>query len=301
MNVSRAVRSLAENKIAYKEQEPLSAHTSFRIGGPAALAVFPRSCEEAVRALGLLREEGIRTMVLGNGTNVLFADEGFRGAVVILTGMKKIAFRDGLLYADAGVSLTHAAAEAAKRSLTGLEFAYGIPGTVGGGVYMNAGAYGGEMSQVVVQSCFYDSESGKCGTFEGEDHAFAYRQSAYMDSQKIVLSAAFRLREGDKGEIEARMADVMSCRREKQPLELPNAGSVFKRGNGFITAMLIEQAGLKGRRVGGAAVSEKHAGFIVNLGDATAADVRVLTEIVQTEILRQFGKTIEREIRYIEY
>jgi len=209
MNDTRAAKQLAEQNIEVREQHPLAPHTSFRIGGPARLAVFPKTAEEAAAALAVLREERMRTLILGNGTNVLMPDEGFDGAVVILTGMKSCEYRDGLLQVDAGASVTHVAAEAAKRSLTGMEFAYGIPGTVGGGIYMNAGAYGGEMAQITAVSRWYDPETGTFGETVGDAHDFAYRRSVYMDSRKIILSAALKLESGDRTEIEVLMADYL--------------------------------------------------------------------------------------------
>ena len=214
--------------------------------------------------------------------------------------MRTYAVEGEHITADAGIPLTKLASVAAKEWLSGLEFAYGIPGTLGGGIYMNAGAYGGEMSQVVVSSRYYDAATGECGIYDGAAHEFAYRHSAYMDSAKIVLSATMKLTRGDKNAIEAAMADYMSRRRDKQPLEYPSAGSVFKRGNGFITAQKIDEAGLKGRTVGGAQVSEKHAGFIINKGGATASDVLELIEIIKTEVHEKFALYIECEVRYIK-
>ncbi len=300
MNYTRAVTHLAAEKIEYGENMPLAPYTSFRIGGAARLAVFPRCIGDAVRTFNILREDNIPVTVLGNGTNVLVADEGYDGAVVILSGMREFSVDGEYITADAGVSVTYLASVAAKNSLSGLEFAYGIPGSVGGGIYMNAGAYGGELSQVVVRSCYYDLDTGEFGTIEGDAHEFAYRHSIYTDSKKVILSAKMKLSYGEKSEIEATMADYMTRRRDKQPLELPSAGSTFKRGNGFITAQKIDEAGLKGRRVGGAEVSEKHAGFIVNRGGATAGDVLSLIEIVKDEIKKQFGLDIECEVRYIK-
>ncbi len=300
MDYTRATERLMEAKIEYGENTPLAPYTSFRIGGPARLLVFPRSCDEAVAAFDILRAEDIRTLALGNGTNVLVADEGFDGAAVILSGMRLCTVNGEYVTADAGVPLTKLASVAAKQSLSGLEFAYGIPGTLGGGIYMNAGAYGGELAQVVVESRYYDTATGECGTIDGAAHEFAYRHSAYMDGTKIVLSATVKLARGDKAEIEAAMADYMSRRRDKQPLEYPSAGSVFKRGNGFITAQKIDEAGLKGRCVGGAQVSEKHAGFIINKGGATAKDVLELIEIIKAEVYEKFGLEIECEVRYVK-
>lgn len=300
MDYTRTAARLSEYKIEYSENTPLCAYTTFRIGGSARLAVFPKTAEEAVAAFEILRAEGVRILVLGNGSNMLISDDGFDGAAVVLTGMKAITVDDCLITAEAGVSLTHLASEAAKSSLTGLEFAYGIPGTVGGGVYMNAGAYGGDMSQVVISSRYYDLASGECGEIDAVCHEFAYRHSVYMGGTKIILSATFELANGEKTEITARMNELMSRRREKQPLEYPSAGSVFKRGNGFITAQAIDEAGLKGRTVGGAQVSEKHAGFIINRGGASASDVLALIDIVKAEVKAKFDYDIECEVRYID-
>lgn len=300
MDYTRTIEALEALKIEYSENTPLAPYTSFRIGGAARLAVFPKSRDEAVRVFDLLRSEDVPTVILGNGTNVLVSDEGFDGAAVMLSGMRSISFDGCSAVADAGAPMTKLAIEAAKRSLTGLEFAYGIPGTLGGGVYMNAGAYGGEMAQVVTASEYYDLDTGECGTVIGDAHEFAYRHSVYMNSHKVILSVSVEFTPGNKSEIEACMNDLMSRRREKQPLDMPSAGSTFKRGNGFITAQKIDEAGLKGRSVGGAQVSEKHAGFIVNRGGATAKDVLDLIEVVKSEIKEKFGLELECEVRYIK-
>ena len=299
MNLVRVMSVLTENKIEYRENIPMSAYTTFKIGGAARLGVFPKDACEAVLALSALREAGVPVLTVGNGSNMLVSDEGFDGAAVVLTGMKAFSVDGTVMTVCAGASLTHIASEAAKLSLTGLEFAYGIPGTVGGGVYMNAGAYGGDMSQVVTKTEYYDLVTGERGTLAGDEHEFAYRHSAYMGKDRIILSAELALCEGDKDAITERMNDLMNRRRDKQPLEYPSAGSVFKRGNGFITARVIDEAGLKGRRVGGAEVSEKHAGFIVNRGGATAKDVMALVEIIKDEVRAKFGYDIECEIKYI--
>lgn len=291
---------LQKESINYTENCPLSQYTTFKIGGAARLAVFPKNMTAAVSVLRAVRDSGERLLVLGNGSNVLVDDNGFDGVAVILTGLKKTSFKGYDLTAEAGVPLTRLAAIAAQESLAGLEFAYGIPGSVGGGVFMNAGAYGGAISDVVISSRWFDMKTGETGEFTGDEQAFSYRHSAYMDSEKIVLAATFRLEPGEHSEIVARMNDYMSRRKEKQPLELPSAGSVFKRGNGFITAQLIDEIGLKGRSVGNARVSEKHAGFIVNLGGATAKEVLELIEIVKREVKEKTGHEIECEVRYIK-
>lgn len=300
MDHTRAAALLSEQKIEYSENTPLAPHTTFRIGGAARLAVFPKNADEAAAAFDILRTEGVRILVIGNGSNLLVSDNGFDGAAVILTGLRSVETCGCRITAGAGVPLTRLAVEASKSSLTGLEFAYGIPGTVGGGIYMNAGAYGGDMSQAVVSSRYYDLATGEKGTLDASSHEFAYRHSAYMGGSKVILSATFELIVGDQAEIAAKMDDLMSRRRDKQPLEYPSAGSVFKRGNGFITAQAIDEAGLKGRTVGGAQVSEKHAGFIVNRGGATARDVLELIGIIKAEIKAKFGYDIECEVRYID-
>ena len=300
MDYTSAVSRLKELKIEYSENAVLAQYTTFRIGGAAKLAVFPKNTDEACAVLKLLHNEGIRVLVMGNGSNLLVSDDGFDGAAVILSGMREICIDGCRVTADAGVPLTKLALEAAKHSLTGLEFGYGIPGSVGGAVYMNAGAYGGDMSQITVLSVYYDPESGEIRTLTGEEHDFRYRHSSYMENGRIILSAEFLLKEGDKDTVTATMNELMSRRREKQPLEYPSAGSVFKRGNGFITAQIIDEAGLKGRSVGGAEVSEKHAGFIVNKGGATAKDVLSLVEIIKSEVFEKYGYEIECEIRYID-
>ncbi len=297
MTIHPITDKLTRAGIEYREMEPLSLHTSFRIGGPARLAVFPKNDREVIEALRAIGDFPLA--VLGNGSNVLADDAGFDGAALILTGLNECTADGVTLRAGAGVPLTRLAAEAAKHSLAGVAFAYGIPGTVGGGIYMNAGAYGGEMAQITSVSRWIDRRDGSIGCFLGTEHDFGYRHSAYMGGDKILLSADFTLTPGDRKEIEDEMHDYLSRRREKQPLEYPSAGSVFKRGNGFFTSQLIDEAGLKGRTVGGAQVSEKHAGFIINRGGATAADVLALIDIIKTELDRQFGVEIECEIRRI--
>jgi len=299
MDYTRITARLSEEKIEYGENIPLMQYTTFKIGGAARLAVFPKTREEAVCAFKTLRSENVRMLIVGNGSNLLVSDDGFDGAAVILSGMRSFEVDGTEIRADAGMSITKLAIEASKHSLTGLEFAYGIPGTVGGAVYMNAGAYGGEVSKVVCESEYFDLDTGKCGRLTADEHEFVYRHSVYDGKNRVILSVTFSLKEGDKHEIKATMDDLMSRRRDKQPLEYPSAGSVFKRGSGFITAQVIDEAGLKGRTVGGAQVSEKHAGFIINKGGATAKDVMELVEIIKDEVRSKYGYDIECEIKYI--
>ena len=235
---------------------------------------------------------------MGACTNVLFPDEGYRGVILFTTDMNQVSQEGETLLADAGENLTALSVKAWKAGLSGLEFAYGIPGSVGGGVFMNAGAYDHSLEEVVSKSRFYDPKSRTFGEYKGKDHCFSYRHSVYNDGNRVILSAEFSLKKDDPQEIRARMEDYMQRRKSKQPLEYPSAGSVFKRYPGYFTAKLIEEAGLKGLTVGGAQVSPKHAGFIVNLGSATAADVQKLVSIIEEEIYRRNGIRIERELIY---
>ena len=279
---------------------PMSRHTSFRIGGPARRMAFPESREQLVILLGLAEECGIRPFLLGRGTNLLVSDRGL-DTLVIKTAERMTSIRrldDVTLEADVGVLLSRLAVYAQQAGLAGLEFAHGIPGTLGGAVSMNAGAYGGEMKQVVERVHFLEAD-GTPGVMSGEDLAFGYRKSAFMGTKRIITSAELRLESGAEAEITAKMEDFMRRRREKQPLELPSAGSVFKRPEGYFAGTLIEQCGLKGFAVGGACVSEKHAGFIVNKGGATCADVEALIRAIQDTVFQATGVELEPEIRRI--
>ena len=237
-----------------QENLPLAKHSSFKIGGPADLAAFPRTKEELASLLALAKEKNIRTLVVGHASNMLFDDAGFRGLVIFTTAMKTVQWGEDFVEADAGASLTAIAGEAARRGLSGLEFAYGIPATVGGAVYMNAGAYGSEIASALTKSTYY-GENGIAAR-PLEEHGFSYRKSIYQKSGEIVLSARFSLKKGDAEEIKKLCEDRMAARKEKQPLEFPSAGSVFKRPEGHFAGALIEQCGLKGHRIGGAEVSE---------------------------------------------
>lgn len=299
MNYNKLAVYLTADGIEAIEDCLLAPYTTFKIGGKARLAVFPKSADEAIKVFEMIHKLGADHILLGNGSNVLISDRGFDGIAVILDHMKAYSVSGELIEAEAGLSLTRIAGIAAENSLTGLEFAYGIPGTVGGGIFMNAGAYGGELGNAVISSRWYDIETGELGEYSESEQCFSYRHSIYMEEKKPILSAVFKLSPGNGSEIRAHMNDLMSQRRAKQPLELPSAGSVFKRGNGFITAKLIEEAGLKGKRIGDAEVSTKHAGFIVNLGKATSDDVLRLIDEIKREILEKTGFEIECEIRYI--
>ncbi|MBP3304872.1 MAG: UDP-N-acetylmuramate dehydrogenase [Oscillospiraceae bacterium] len=281
-----------------KYQEPMSRHTSFRIGGAAEVMAFPKDKEEMAAVLKASAELGVVPAVLGAGTNVLAPDTGMRGIVICLKdcldGMELL--EDGRIRVMAGVTMTRAAVFAANHGLSGLEFAHGIPGTVGGGVYMNAGAYGGEICQIC-ESVEIMEPDGNVKTLSNQEMGFSYRHSVLEETPSIVISAVFRLTGKPAEEIRARMKELMSKRSASQPLELPSAGSAFKRPVGGYAAALIDQAGLRGYQVGGAAISAKHAGFAVNLGGATAADVRALLGQVSDIVYEHSGIRLEPEVR----
>ena len=278
--------------------ELLSKHTSFRIGGEAEVMAFPKTAQELSLLLGFCNEIGVKPAILGAGTNVLAPDEGISGLVICLKdgmdGMEQID--ETHIRVSGGVTMTRAAVFAANLGLSGLEFAHGIPGTVGGGVYMNAGAYGGEISQVC-RSVDVVGFDGALTTYTGEQMEFSYRHSKLEESGGIVVSAVFELTHKPSEEIKACMKELMAKRSASQPLDLPSAGSAFKRPVGGYAAALIDQAGLKGFSVGGAAVSIKHAGFAVNLGGATAEDVKSLLKQVSDIVFSNSGIRLEPEIR----
>ncbi|MBO4419852.1 MAG: UDP-N-acetylmuramate dehydrogenase [Oscillospiraceae bacterium] len=278
-------------------EEPLAKHTSFRIGGPAEVLACPRSEGELIALLAVCRAEGILPRILGGGTNILAPDDGLPGVVIGTRGLDFLALTgENEITAGAGVPLARLAVFAQQKGLTGLEFAHGIPGTVGGGLYMNAGAYGGELSQAAVSARFLN-ETGELLTLTGEEMALSYRHSAFMGMQGLIVSGTFRLNPGDPAAIQARMRELMEKRSASQPLDLPSAGSTFKRPVGGYAAALIQEAGLKGFRVGDAAVSEKHSGFVVNLGHATGADVLALIAQVQKRVRENSGIELEPEVR----
>ena len=272
-------------------------YTTLRLGGPADWLVTPASEEELLLALREAEEHSLPVTVIGQGSNLLVLDGGIRGVVIRTRGLKRSTVEGDLLTAEGGVMMGAAASLAAEKGLSGLEFASGIPGTVGGGVVMNAGAYDGEMSRVTVEVTTV-SASGEIRTRRGEEMAFGYRTSALQAGGEIVTRAVFRLEPGNPGEIRARMADLNHRRMEKQPLDVPSAGSTFKRPQGAFAAALIDQCGLKGYAVGGAQVSRKHAGFLVNTGDS-AADYLTLVRTVQRIVEERTGIRLETEIRIL--
>ncbi len=281
-----------------KYNEPMKSHTSFRIGGGAEIMAFPKSPEQLGALLRWCRAAGCRWAVLGAGTNVLAPDAGVPGVVICLKdGLDGITLLpEHCIRVMAGVTMTRAAVFAANHGLSGMEFAHGIPGTVGGGVYMNAGAYGGEISRICRSVEIMDADGGIC-TRSGAEMDFAYRHSCLEAQGGIVLSAVFQLEPGEPEAIRERMKELMNRRSASQPLDMPSAGSAFKRPVGGYAAALIDQAGLRGFSVGDAAISTKHAGFAVNLGSATAADVRELLRRVSDQVYASAGIRLEPEIR----
>jgi len=279
--------------------EQMKNHTSFRIGGPVRAMLFPECSTGLVEVSGILRDYGCAAFVMGNGTNLLVSDGKHEMVVIKATKLSEAGFTgDTGIVADAGLTLTKLAELARERGLTGFEFAHGIPGTLGGAILMNAGAYDGEMSGVVCSTRYYDKEKG---VFEvtGGDHGFSYRRSVFTGTENVLLSTSIRLIKDDTEFIQARMEDLAARRRESQPLELPSAGSVFKRPKDGYAARLIEDAGLKGYTVGGAQVSLKHAGFIVNLGSASYSDMLSVINHVQETVLKRFNVELELEVKVI--
>ncbi len=279
-----------------REGEPMAEHCSFRIGGPAAAMVLPRSARELEALCRLLREKGIKPLLIGNGTNILPPDRGLdRFVIATCPGAGEVSVDGNTVTADCGATLAAAAMAAAEAGLTGLEFAHGIPGSVGGGVVMNAGAYGGELKDAVQRTQYLDEDLIP-RTAEGEEHDFAYRHSAFSGREAVILRTTFALVPGDKEAIQGRMRELAAKRRASQPLDMPSAGSTFKRPVGGYAAALIDEAGLKGFSVGGAMVSEKHAGFVVNAGGATCGDVLRLMEHIQKTVLARSGIALEPEV-----
>lgn len=277
--------------------EPMNRHTTFKIGGPAEVFALPESENQVLDLITACKENEIPFFVLGNGSNLLVSDSGIKGVVISFSQkLNRISRSENCLTASAGASLTALCRAAANERLSGLEFAFGIPGSVGGAVFMNAGAYGGEMKDVVksVTSLF---QSGEIRTISANDADFGYRHSAFQQNGAVILSAQVELFDGSQAEIEEKMRDILSRRKDKQPLEYPSAGSAFKRPkNGFAAAM-IDECGLKGFSIGGAQVSEKHAGFVINRGNATCEDVLRLLDAVRERVFEKTGVMLEAEIK----
>ena len=298
MSARVLTEALRAAEIPFRQGVSLKPFSTFRVGGEAELVLLPNSAEAMRRAVTLLREHESPFEMIGNGSNVLFGDGLLRTPLIVTRGMTHMQREGNRITAECGVSLAALAVCAAEASLGGLEFARGIPGTVGGATFMNAGAYGGTMSDVVTESLAIHRETGETVTLT--EHGFGYRTSVYLQNPSLIcLGTTVRLKEGDRGEIEATMRELAARRKEKQPLEYPSCGSYFKRPEGHFAGKLIEDCGLKGTQIGGAEVSEKHAGFLINVGGATAEDILRLEELVRSEVLRRFGVELEREVRLI--
>lgn len=279
---------------------PLKTMTTFKIGGNARYILLPHSEEQAAEIIAACSRNGVKPFILGNGSNVLFPDDGYDGVILHLEeGFSNLTLDGDVICCGAGVSLSRLCHFALEHGLTGLEFAYGIPGSVGGGAFMNAGAYGGEMKDVVL-SCRHITPEGEIGELSGDALQFGYRDSAYKHNGCMITSVRFQLKRGERAQIKATMEDLIGRRRSKQPVEYPSAGSVFKRPPNHFAGTLIEQCGLKGTQIGGAQVSEKHAGFIINVGGATCADVTQLIRLVQDAVREKTGVVLEPEVMMIK-
>ena len=294
LKLAQALRAMAPDRLL--ENEPMCLHTTFRVGGPADLLFQPSSAEELCAALQLAKDAGTPVQLLGNGSNLIVRDGGLRGLTILLGEHFSDIRVDGRrIYAQAGATLVRVAAAAQEAGLTGLEFASGIPGTLGGGCAMNAGAYGGQLSDVLVSAEVL--MDGRVQTLTLEEMQMGYRSTRPLREGGVILSACFELREDDPAAIHERMKDLNARRREKQPLNLPSAGSTFKRPEGYFAGALIEGCRLKGCTIGGAQVSEKHAGFVVNIGGATAADILALISHVQAVVKAETGVDLEPEVK----
>lgn len=300
-SLTELIKLFNELKCEYAENEPMSRHTTFKIGGNARLVVYPESEEQICAIVKCARANNIRLITVGNGSNLLVSDEGIDACVMILDEhfAKIELIDDETVFVTAGTMLIRLCRFALENSLSGLEFAYGIPGSCGGGAFMNAGAYGGEMKDVLFKCTHIDS-NGEKGSLEGENLKLSYRHSAYYDNDCIITGLYLKLKKGDKADIKAKMDDLLSRRRDKQPLEYPSAGSTFKRPEGYFAGALIEECNLKGKSVGGAMVSTKHAGFVINTGNATCSDVLALCELCSNTVYENKGVKLEMEIRVTE-
>ncbi len=301
MNYSCIEEICEKYGVEFLRDEPLSKYTSFEIGGKCDILVKPNNADCIREILKCCRKNGIKYYILGKGSNVLVSDNGLHGVVIVISSaLSNVWLKDDeYIYCDAGASLAKVCAFAKEQSLTGLEFAYGIPGSVGGALYMNAGAYGGEMKDVV-ECCDYLDDNFEVKTMYAEDMKLSYRHSVFCEKQYIILGVRFKLNKGDKAEITAKMSELMEKRRSKQPLEYPSAGSTFKRPEGDFAARLIEVSGLKGYTCGGAQVSEKHSGFVINKGGATCEDVKNVISGVKEKVYKDSGIMLECEVLILE-
>ncbi len=295
MSAEALANFLESENIEYRQNEPMRAHTTFKIGGEADIFIIPASPAALISAVKKCTELEIPYFILGNGSNLLVSDGGIEGAVISLAGINGISSDGEKITCGAGAMLSSVCLKALSLSLTGLEFAYGIPGTAGGALYMNAGAYSGQMADVI-ESAECLTASGEIKTLKKEDMRLGYRSSVFKKGGLIIISLTLALKKGDKAEIKAEMDELLNRRKQKQPLEYPSAGSTFKRPEGYFAGALIEKNGLKGSAVGGAQVSEKHAGFVINHGGATAADVKALIGKIQKTVFENDGVMLEPEV-----
>ena len=299
-NISNIIAGAEKAGCKYRLDAPMSEYTSFKTGGKADVIFLPSTELQLRSILRMCSDEEIKPFIFGNGSNLLVSDDGIRGVTIRLSNnFEEIKLiNETTVYCTAGTKLATLCKFALEHSLTGLEFAYGIPGTAGGAAYMNAGAYGGEMKDVLY-SCNHIDFSGNPGRLIGEQLGLGYRCSAYTDKYFVITGLTLVLEKGDKEQINAKMQELLQKRIDKQPLDLPSAGSFFKRPEGNFAGALIEQCGLKGFSVGGAQVSVKHAGFVVNKGGATTADIMELGRLVSEKVLEETGVQLEREVKYI--
>ncbi len=299
--MKKLISELSDRSIPYLLDEPMKNHTTFKTGGNASVFICPENEEQLTEILTIINKLGMKPFILGNGSNLLVSDDGIKDRPVIYIdkGFDKIKLVDSnTIEVGAGASLSSLCRFALEHSLTGLEFAFGIPGSCGGAAFMNAGAYGGEMKDVV-SLCNHIDFSGNKGHYDRNELDFGYRHSVYSDNDCVITSIVLSLEKGNKEEIHEKMRELLQRRKDKQPLEYPSAGSVFKRPEGYFAGALIEQSGLKGKRIGGAMVSEKHAGFIINYDNATTQDVLDLVRFCQDTVMEKFGVMLEREIRSV--
>lgn len=298
------INFLKISNILFEENVDGKRLCSFRVGGNVRVVVKPKNADELEGLYAYLLENNIKNVLLGKGSNIVISDCGYDGVVVSLSELSRVDFDitdDRCIVAGAGASMLKLANFAQSNGLTGLEFAHGIPGSVGGGVYMNAGAYGGEICQVLKSCLIFDKSQGIMFLVDAAECDFSYRHSIFMDNKDlIVLFATFELKEGNPDEIKAKMDEYKAKRVTSQPLEYPSAGSTFKRPEGYFAGKLIEDAGLKGYTIGGAQVSEKHAGFVINRGDATAEDIKELVSHIQKTVKEKFDVALECEIEFVE-
>ena len=282
-----------------RENEPMERHTTFRIGGPARLMALPKTREEAAAAVRVARAHGIVPFFLGNGSDLLVSDKGYPGFIIkVVGGLTDLTVEGNKIRAGSGVLLSTLSRAALEHGLTGLEFSNGIPGSLGGAITMNAGAYDGDMCMVVREvECL--EAGGGTEILTGPQLDFSYRHSAFSDGKRLILGAKLELKPGRRGEIQGLMDDLWNRRRHKQPLDKPSAGSTFKRPQGYFAAALIDECKLKGARIGGAEVSKKHAGFLINAGGATCADVLALAGLVRETVLRETGVALELEVKLL--